>query len=207
MAEGVKVEIDLIGGKLALECPESSVDSILTRLADFLPKFREQAHPPSRQATHHAQHSEIEQQQSSSHVKGANGSADGGARRRGSAGTRAPGALEARSEVQKLQLNVDEPGLVAWGSLDKDWRKYLWILEAARMNGIEGLSNSEITYLMDKTFREVRVPKVVNNIKLKIKDRFVQPSTVNAEGKTYSVWRILADGSKEVSQPPGGPNA
>jgi hypothetical protein len=82
--------------------------------------------------------------------------------------------------------------------LGKDWKKYLWILEAARLKGVDGLSNSEISYLMDKTFRESRNPKVVNNIKQKIKDRFVQPGTVTADGKSYSTWRILADGSKEV---------
>lgn len=138
-------------------------------------------------------------------AKAGNGSADGGAKRRNSVTARAA-APEARGEVQNLQLSVDEPGLLAWGLLGKDWKKYLWILEAARTKGIDGLSNSEISYLMDKTFREVRAPKLVNNLKKKIKDRFVQPSTVNLEGKTYSIWRILADGSKEVIQLATGVN-
>jgi len=201
MAEIVKVEIDLVAGKICLECTESSVESILTRLADFLPKFREQAQPAARQAAHHTQRVEIEEQKLTGQTKGANGSAEGGAKRRTSAAARAAGAPEARSEVQSLQLKVDEPGLLAWSSLDKDWKKYLWILEASRTKSVDGLTNSEISYLMDKTFREVRAPKVVNNLKNKIKDRFVQPGSVNADGKSYSTWRILADGSKEVVQP------
>jgi hypothetical protein len=84
--------------------------------------------------------------------------------------------------------------------LGKDWKKYFWILEAARLKNIEGLTNSEISYLMDKTFREVRQPKVVNNLKKKIKERFVAPQTIESNGKSYSIWKILADGTKEVVQ-------
>ena len=36
MAENVRIEVDLVTGKLGLECPESSIESILTHLADFL---------------------------------------------------------------------------------------------------------------------------------------------------------------------------
>lgn len=201
MAEMVKVEIDLVAGKICLECSESSVDSILTRLADFLPKFREQAQPAARQTADHIQRVEIEEQKLASQAKTTNGSAEGGAKKRSPTAARSAATPEARSEVQKLQLNVDEARLVAWSSLGKDWKKYLWILEAARLNGVDGLTNGEISYLMDKTFRESRVPKVVNNIKQKIKDRLVQPNTVNVDGKSYSTWRILADGSKEVVQP------
>lgn len=201
MAETVKVEIDLVAGRISLECTESSVESILTRLADFLPKFREQAHPAARQATDHTQLVQTEEKKPTGQVKATNGSAEGGGKRRSPAAARPAAAPEARSEVQNLQLSVDESRLVAWGSLGKDWKKYLWILEAARLNGVDGLTNGEISYLMDKTFREARVPKVVNNIKQKIKDRLVQPNTVIVDGKSYSTWRILADGSKEVVQP------
>jgi hypothetical protein len=208
MTENVKVEIDLIAGKLGLECPESSVDSILTRLADFLPKFREQAQPTAQQAAHHIIHRvEDEEHKPPSHAKVANGSADCGAKRRSSVAARSASTLEARSDVKNLQLNVDESGLIAWGSLGKDWKKYLWIIEAARIKGVDGLTNGEISYLMDKTFREARAPKVVNNIKQKIKDRFVQPGTVDVDGKQYSTWRILADGSKEVVQTAAMTNA
>jgi hypothetical protein len=109
--------------------------------------------------------------------------------------------------VQKLRLNVGDPKLLTWWSLGKDWKKYLWILEAARNQNVDGLTNGEISYLMDKTFRESRSPKVVNNLKNKIKDRFVQPLTVDVEGKPNSIWRILADGSKEVVQTAGAANA
>jgi hypothetical protein len=200
MADNIRVEVDVAAGKLSLECPESSLDSILARLADFLPKFREHRHAVSGQAAHHAQRVEVDEPTLKRSAKAANGSAEIGAKKRVSPAARAGAASEARPEVQQLQLNVDEPGLLAWGSLSKDWKKYLWILESARKKNIDGLTNGEISYLMDKTFRESRSPKVVNNLKKKIKDRFVQPLTVNVEGKTYSIWRILADGSKEVVQ-------
>jgi len=206
MAENVKVEVDLVTGKLSLECPETSVSSILTHLVDFLPKLREHAESAIRKATPHTQPLQVEHPAPKGEAKPANGSADGGGRKRGSTVPRAA-APDTRPEVQHLQLNVDEPGLLAWGSLGKDWKKYLWILEAARKKNIDGLSNSEISYLMDKTFRESRTPKVVNNLKQKIKDRLVQPNTVTAEGKSYSVWRILADGSKEVVQGAGAAKA
>lgn len=198
MADNVKVEVDLTAGKLTVECPESSIDSLLTRLAEFLPKFREHAQPPAAHSTHHVQRTEVEEPAAKRAAKAANGSGEGGPKKRSGVAARGGGAPDARPEVQKLQLSVDEPGLAAWGSLDKDWKKYLWILEAARKKGINGLTNAEISYLMDKTLREYRAPKVVNNLKKKIKDRFVQPLTTTAEGKTYSVWKILADGSKEV---------
>ena len=206
MADNVKVEVDLVTGKLSLECPEASVEPILSRLAEFLPKLRDHAEPGSRHPVSHPPAPHTEQPESKRQANPPNGSAEGG-RKRGAAALRAPGALDTRQEVQNLQLNVDEPGLLAWGSLGKDWKKYLWILEAARKRKIDGLSNSEISYLMDKTFRESRAPKVVNNIKQKIKDRFVQPINVTAEGKTYSVWRILADGSKEVVEAGGAAKA
>ncbi len=206
MAENVKVEIDLATGKLGLECPESSIESIFTRLEDFLPKFREQAQHGSRHVAHHAQQAQEGEPQPTKEAKAANGSVPNSTKRRGSTAGRAGAALETRPEVQSLQLSVDEPSLIAWDSLDKDWKKYLWILEAARVKGVDGLTNGEISYLMDKTFREVRIPKVINNIRQKIKARFVQSNTVNIEGRTYSVWRILAAGSKEVVQPEGGSN-
>lgn len=206
MADHVKVEVDIVTGKLSLECPEASVESILSRLAEFLPKLRDHAQPNPRHTAPHPTVPQIEQFESNRQAKPSNGSGEGG-RKRGATALRAPGALDTRQEVQNLQLNVDEPGLLAWGSLDKDWKKYLWILEAARKKGIDGLSNAEISYLMDKTFRESRAPKVVNNIKQKIKDRFVQPTSVTVEGKKYSVWRILADGSKEVVEAGGAAKA
>lgn len=207
MADSVRIELDLSSGKLSLDCPESSVDAILANLADFLPRFRNHAQPALQQTPNNCQSSETEKLESISQTKAGNGLPESGLRRRSPAAVRSAAAPEARVVVQNLQLNVDEPDLLPWGSLDKDWKKYLWILEAARVKGIDGLTNSEISYLMDKTFREVRAPKVVNNLKKKIKDRYVQPSSVNVEGKTYSIWRILADGSKEVVEPAGKANA
>jgi len=203
MSEGVKVDIDLSSGRLGLECPESSVDSILARLEDFLPKFREQAQSVQRQSGHHALRTGAELGHSNAQAKVNNGPPAGTTQKRSSTPARAGGAPEARPEVQSLQLNVAEPGMLTWATLSKDWKKYLWILEAARKKDVDGLTNSEISYLMNKTFREVRAPKVVNNLKNKIKDRLVQSTTAEAGGKTYSIWRILADGSKEVLEPAG----
>jgi hypothetical protein len=206
MADNVRLEVDLATGKLVLECPESSVDSILTRVADFLPKFREQARPPASHAAHHPLQggTEVAAQRTGK----PNGSAvESAPKKRVSVVSRGGTPPEARQEVQSLQLNVDEPTLVSWGALGKDWKKYLWILEAARLNKIDGLTNAEISYLMEKTFREFRQPKVVNNLKNKIKDRCVQPQTIEANGKSYSIWKILADGSKEVVQQSAAANA
>ena len=202
MAENVKVEIDLVSGKLSLECPESSVDSILTRLADFIPKFRDHAQISPRQHTHHALAPAIEEPETKRQTKSSNGSGEGGSKRRNSTASRAA-VPESRPEVQNLELSADEPGLLAWGSLGNDWKKFLWILEAARKKGVDGLTNGEISYMMDKTFREHRAPKVVSNLKKKIKDRFVQPGAASLEGKSYSTWRILAEGTKEVIQSGG----
>lgn len=203
MADSVKVEIDLVAGKLGLECSESSVDSILARLADFLPKFREQAAHPRREPNHHSPVGQVQDAQAQTPKKTANSSADGTGKKRAPTAARASSASDARPEVQNLHLNVDEPKLLAWSSLDKDWKKYLWILESARLQGVNGLTNSEISYLMTKTFREARDPKTVNNLRQKIKSRNVQSFNITSEGKTYSVWKILADGTKQVVKPEG----
>jgi hypothetical protein len=206
LAENVRLEVDLATGRLVLECPESSVDSILTRVVDFLPKFRDQARPPAPHTPHHQQPSVAEL---SSHrtPKPPGAAVESVPKKRASAATRAGSAPEARQEVQSLQLNVAEPALISWGSLGKDWQKYLWILEAARLTNIDGLTNSEISYLMEKTFREVRQPRVVNNLKKKIKERFVAPQTIESNGKSYSIWKILAYGTKEVLQQATAANA
>lgn len=124
MAETVKVEIDLLAGKLGLECAESSVDPILTRLIGFLPKLREQAQLGTRQTAHH-QREDVKLPQFNGNSKTKNGSTESGAKKRPSTAARAGGGPEVRPGVQSLQLRVDEPGLTAWNSLDKDWRKYL----------------------------------------------------------------------------------
>jgi hypothetical protein len=200
MADNVKLEVDLATGKLVLECPESSVDSILTRVADFLPKFRDQARPPVLpHAPHHPQQG-VGELTSHHPGKPARAAVESVPKKRTSATGRTGTSLDTRQEVQGLQLDVDEPSLAPWKALGKDWKKYLWILEAARLKKIDGLTNAEISYLMEKTFREVRQPKVVNNLKKKIKERFVASQTIESNGKSYAIWKILADGSKEVVQ-------
>src|ERR1019366_7187614 len=59
-----------------------------------------------------------------------------------------------RPEVAGLDLSPDEHGLARWSSLSVDWKKFCWILEAARLKKVDGLTNAEISHLIDKVFRE-----------------------------------------------------
>jgi len=110
----------------------------------------------------------------------------------------------ARTEVARLDLSPDEPALVRWDSLTLDWKKFCWILEAARLNGVDGLTNSEIGDLIGRVFRESFEPKVVSNLKDKIKAGFVKSSSIQEDGKTYAVWKILRAGITEVTRASGG---
>jgi len=120
-------------------------------------------------------------------------------KKRASPGARAGGPLAVRPEVETLDLSPDEPGLVPWNSLSTDWRKFCWVLEAARQKKIDGLTNAEISYVIDKVFRQSYEPKVVNNLKVQIKNGMVKPATAKSGDREYAVWRILAAGIKEVT--------
>jgi hypothetical protein len=113
--------------------------------------------------------------------------------------TRSTGPVGVRPEVANLDLSPDQPSLVSWGTLSSDWRKFCWVLEAARLKGVDGLTNQEISSLIDKVFRESYVPKVVNNIKFQIKKVLVKPAVIKAGDREYQVWKILAGGTKEVA--------
>ena len=65
-----------------------------------------------------------------------------------------------------LDISPDEKGLVSWASLSADWKKFCWILEAARLKNIDGLTNAEISHLIGRVFRESYAPKLVNNIRV-----------------------------------------
>ena len=119
-------------------------------------------------------------------------------RRRASSGARESG-VAVRTEVANLDLSPDESGLVTWGSLGTDWKKFCWILEASRLRGVDGLTNSEISYLIEKVFRESFPAKLVNNLKKKIKGGMVKTVVVRSGDKEYAVWKILSAGSKDVS--------
>jgi len=104
-----------------------------------------------------------------------------------------------RSEVAALDLNPDESGLVAWDTLSADWKKFCWILEAARLKNVDGLTNSEISHLIDKIFRESKAAEVVNNLKVQIRKGMVKSVTTKSGDREYRVWKILAGGIKEVT--------
>ena len=112
---------------------------------------------------------------------------------------KASGQPAVRPEVAALDLSPDEQGLVPWSSLTVDWKKFCWILEAAHRRKVEGLTNSEISHLLEKVFRESKVPEVVNNLKVQIKKAMVKSVLVKSGDREYRVWKILAGGAKEVT--------
>lgn len=118
---------------------------------------------------------------------------------RSSLAPKADGQPAIRPEVAALDLSPDESGLVPWGSLSVDWKKFCWILEAAHLKKVEGLTNSEISHLIDKTFRESKAPEVVNNLKVQIKKGIVKSVVIKSGEREYRVWKILAGGAKEVT--------
>lgn len=113
--------------------------------------------------------------------------------------SKANGQPAIRPEVVALDVNPDERGLVPWGNLSADWKKFCWILEAAHLKKVEGLTNSEISYLIDKIFRESKSAEVVNNLKVQIKKGMVKSVVITSGGREYRVWKILAGGAKEVT--------
>lgn len=108
------------------------------------------------------------------------------------------GIATIRPEVQKLDLNTDEKGLPRWSSLKNDWKKFCWILEAARKKGVDGLSSSEISYLIEGTFRENYPTNKVGNLKFKLRDGIVK--TIKIENKNG--WKILAAGTRTITSKP-----
>jgi hypothetical protein len=90
-------------------------------------------------------------------------------RKKTSVGTRTGTVPAVRDEITNIDISPDEPELPPWGSLSLDWKKFCWVLEAARRKGVDGLTNSEISFLTEKVFRESYDRRVVNNLKLKIK--------------------------------------
>lgn len=108
-----------------------------------------------------------------------------------------------RREVVALDLSPDEHGLVPWANLSADWTKFCWILEAAHLKKVEELTNAEISYLIDKTFRESKSAEVVNNLKVQTKKGMVKPVTITSGDREYRGWKILAGGAKEVTAKAG----
>jgi hypothetical protein len=114
------------------------------------------------------------------------------------------GQSAVRTEVEVLDLSPDEAGLAPWSTLPVDWKKFCWILEAARQKNLDGLTNSEISHLIDRIFRESKSPDVVNNLKVQIKKGMVKSVTIKSGEREYRVWKILAGGIKAVTVSPVG---
>lgn len=104
-----------------------------------------------------------------------------------------------RPEVAALDLSPDERGLVPWGNLSADWTKFCWILEAAHRRKVEALTNAEVSYLIDKIFRESKSAEVVNNLKVQTRKGMVKSVIIRSGDREYRGWKILAGGAKEVT--------
>jgi hypothetical protein len=107
-----------------------------------------------------------------------------------------------RPEVAALDLSPDERSLAPWGSLTVDWKKFCWILEAAHLKKVDGLTNSEISFLIEKVFRESYRAEVVNNLKVQIKKGMVKSVVIKSGDRECRVWKILNAGIKEVTAKP-----
>jgi hypothetical protein len=115
-----------------------------------------------------------------------------------STGGRAKGA---RETVKHLDISPDENGLPAWSAMTQDWKKFCWILEAAKLKGVDGLTAPEITYLIYQIFRENYKSALMANLKKKIRGGFVRTTKIDVDGRKIAVWQILSGGSKAINQP------
>jgi hypothetical protein len=115
--------------------------------------------------------------------------------------SRAPKAGEksvVREEVRAVHITPDTEGLPPWNVLGV-LEKYLWILAAARKAKVDGLSTSEIEFLIFKIFRESHKSNRIKNLKTKIKVAFVQIASVVGSQGTVKVWRILRKGEEHLN--------
>jgi|ERR1700677_1113903 len=112
--------------------------------------------------------------------------------------TRAPGA---RDDVKNLDISPDEKDLPVWSSVGQDWKKFLWLLEAARDKGVDGLTAPELAYLADHIFRENFSAAQVNNLKKKIKGGFVRVVKLTIGDRNVDAWKILSNGIEELKKP------
>jgi len=110
-------------------------------------------------------------------------------------------ALGTREIVNQLDISPDEKGLPEWLSLSQDWKKFCWILEAARQKGVDGLTGPEISFLIERVFRERFSPAQVNNLKKKIRSGYVRVVKLEDGGRMVDAWRILAAGTAELKKP------
>jgi len=82
-----------------------------------------------------------------------------------------------RQSVDDLKIDPTEANLPQWNGL-KNLDKYLWTLEAASRQSVDGLTNREISHLIFETFRENQAIESVNNLKTRIKSGHVRLTDV-----------------------------
>jgi hypothetical protein len=115
------------------------------------------------------------------------------AKRVNSRGNPTSAASSVRDEVSKFRLSPDEPELPKWGSLGA-LDKYLWVLEVANRNKVDGLTSVEISSLIYEAFKENHGPGQVSNLKTRIKQAHVRPVRIQCGAKKLTGYQILKDG-------------
>jgi hypothetical protein len=102
-------------------------------------------------------------------------------------------APSVRNVVDALDISPDEASLPAWGTLSQ-LDKYLWILEAAHLKSVDGLSPAEISKLIYDVFKENHQTNQVNNIKTRIKRGHVRAVKVLSGSTNTTGYQILKGG-------------
>jgi hypothetical protein len=111
-----------------------------------------------------------------------------------------------RESVKALGISPDEGGLPPWSSLGQ-LDKYLWILEAAHKKTIEGLTTTEISFLIFEIFRETHRPNQVNNLATRIRKAHVRKATFSDGSSQVTGWQILRAGKEHLQKLASGPAA
>ena len=106
-------------------------------------------------------------------------------------------ASSVRDEVKNLSVSPDEHGLPPWGQL-KVLDKYLWILEAAHLKGLDALTSAEISHLIFAVFRENQGTNKVKNLKTRIKATHVRLAKIQQTTGDLQGWQILKGGKDHL---------
>ena len=103
-----------------------------------------------------------------------------------------------RPKVDTLDISPDEKGLPRWASISENWKKYCWVLEAAHGKGVDGLTTTEISHLIEKVFREDHPGDSVANLRFHLKKSVVKSIKIEVGSRKYQGWKILNAGTKEL---------
>jgi hypothetical protein len=105
----------------------------------------------------------------------------------------------AREQVKALELSPDEKGLPPWSTLTS-LDKYLWILEVANRNNIDGLTCPEISSLIYDAFKENHKPEQVSNLKTRIRVAHVRPVKIQLPDRELTGYQILRQGIEHLNK-------